>query len=185
MNLIKSVPLWFLLIYCSPVQAALVYADYSQQTDETWQVNYQLTNNSLATEIREFSLYFDYHVFSNIRIVAVPDAWGDNILLDNPVNDSGFAYDGLLDLLVTPGLPGISPAETLKGISIQFDWLANDSLPSERPQYYEIIDTEDFSILESGYTQSVSVSAPAGLLAALAAIFIFPVVRSLKADGEK
>ena len=185
MNLIKRLPLWFVLSCCNPVQAALVHADYSRQFDQTWQVNYQLTNNSLATEIREFSLYFDYHFVSNIRIVAVPDAWANNILLDNPVNNSGFAYDGLLDLLVTPGLPGISPSETLSGISIQFDWLTNDYLPSELPQYFEIIDTEDFSILESGYTQSVAVSSPSALMTFIAAVCALPLVRLLNVSCEK
>ncbi|MBN1765568.1 MAG: PEP-CTERM sorting domain-containing protein, partial [Sedimentisphaerales bacterium] len=43
----------------------------------------------------------------------------------------------------------IAPGETVSGFSVSFDWLGT-GVPGA--QFYEIIDPDDFSTLDSGYT---------------------------------
>jgi len=118
-----------------------------------WQYMYEVTNNSLAVPIEEFTIWFDYDFYTNLTVETptTPLGWDQLVLQPEPVLLDDGAYDAkALDA-------GISIGQTLAGFAVSFDW-AGISEPG--PQPYDIIDPQTFQTIVSGTT----IPEPATLL---------------------
>ena len=118
-----------------------------------WQYTYEVTNNSLTVPIEEFTIWFDYDLYTNLAVEtpATPSGWDQLVLQPEPVLLDDGAYDAkTLDA-------GISLAQTLAGFSVSFDWAG---IGEPGPQPYDIIDPQTFETIDSGTT----VPEPATLL---------------------
>ena len=120
-----------------------------------WQYTYDVTNINLTENIKEFSIWFDYGLYSNLSI-ETPNpfavAWDEIIVQPELIlKDDGY-YDALA--LNT----GISQSQTINGFAVSFDWLGDGVMPG--PQFYEIIDPTTYETIDSGWT----IPEPATLL---------------------
>lgn len=114
--------------------------------NEHWQYDYQVYNLSLADGIKEFTVWFEYGLYSNL-VIKTSDSllseWDEKIWQPDPVlNDAG-AYDALV--LNEPILVG----ESISGFTVSFEWVGM-GVPG--PQFYEIIDPATFMAMDSGFT---------------------------------
>jgi hypothetical protein len=135
----------FLLLFTSIIQAQQSNVTY-ELTDlgsNSWQYNYTISNIGLTTPIEEFTIYFDEGLYQNLAIVGpTPDGW-DAIVWQPELGLGSGAYDAL-----TIGA-GIGFGESIGGFNARFDWLGAGNPGS---QYYEIVNTTDFTVMDSGYT---------------------------------
>ncbi|WP_438864045.1 hypothetical protein [Neptunicella sp.] len=172
----KNIALGIILLMVSALaKASLIERQLSHQSNNRWVAEYRLTNNSLSADIEEFSLYYDFGLFDNLQLVAAPDGWDDNPFIDNPFQNSGFEFDGIVDFLVDVGAAGIASGETLGGFMVSFDWLGQGEVAD---QAFEILDPATFSIIDSGTTLQVSVAEPAMMLLYLLGLIALFVPRN-------
>ncbi len=144
--------------------AAMITANISNIGGNTWQAEYEITNNTLVAGIEEFSIWYDVGLYENITSVSAPADW--DIFVDDPIPgvDDGL-YDGL-----TLGA-NIGLGDLLGGFVVNFDWLGG---ASEMTQYFEVVDPGSLTVLESGRTRLVSVPEPAPV-----ALFLFGLLCTL------
>jgi hypothetical protein len=141
-----------LLSFTSIIQAqqsAIIY-ELTDLGSNSWQYDYTVSNNTLATPIEEFTIYFNEGLYQNLVVIEpTPDSW--NAIVWQPEAGLG---DGAYDALKT-GL-GIAMGETVGGFSVKFDWLG-----AGQPgiQFYEIVNPSDFTKIDSGFT----IPEPAGI----------------------
>jgi len=129
----------------------------------TWQYTYDVTNNTLAEGIDEFTVWFGIGSYENLTIETLnppADNWGE--IVWQP--DALLGDDGGYDALAT-GLD-IGIGETISGFAVSFDWLGAGAPGS---QFYEIIDPVTFDTIDSGWT----VPEPATMLYLTIGIAIF------------
>lgn len=110
-----------------------------------WQYDYSISNDTLGFAIDEFTIYFDLGVYDSLSIVGTPAGWNDLVVQPGSflgIND-GY-YDGLAN-----GGSALPPGQTIAGFSVQFNFLGAGTPTS---QFFEIVDPNDFSVLDSGYT---------------------------------
>jgi hypothetical protein len=103
-------------------------------------------NISLAESIEEFTIWFDYGKYDNLAIETLdPPAsnWDEIVWQPEPFLGDDGGYDAL-----ATGL-NIGVGESVKGFAVSFDWSGTGAPGS---QYYEIINPENFSTIESGWT---------------------------------
>ena len=79
-------------------------------------------NNSLAV-VEEFSIFFDFMVFSTLSNPKAPMGWDPLVLPPDPL----LPEDGLFDALADPG-PGIAQGQSLGGFSVDFTFV--NAVPS-------------------------------------------------------
>jgi len=147
------------------------------QIDGTqWQYNYTLFNDSEFI-IEEFSVWFDYNLYSELQLQSTPDVsaeWDEWISQPN----SDFAANGLYDPFALTGNE-VQPGETISGFAVSFNWLGSGS-PSSQP--FDIIDPTNYSVpLFSGETildtPHVIPVPSAGLLATFGIATVFSYIR--------
>ncbi|MBN2271061.1 MAG: PEP-CTERM sorting domain-containing protein [Sedimentisphaerales bacterium] len=110
-----------------------------------WQYTYEVTNNSLTVPIKEFTVWFDYDLYTNLAVETptTPPDWNQLVLQPEPVLLDDGAYDAkTLDA-------GLSIGQTLAGFSVSFDWAG---IGEPGPQPYDIIDPQTFQTIDSGIT---------------------------------
>lgn len=118
-----------------------------------WEYSYTVVNllDSLIPEIEEFTIWFDYDLYSDLNIETTtlessnPPAgnWHEIVWQREEVLRDDGGYDALaLDT-------GIVIGEAIRGFAVSFDWLGVGEPGS---QYYEIIDPLNFTTIEEGYT---------------------------------
>jgi hypothetical protein len=146
-RLVQTLICWLLPLSIS--FGGLITTQYTNVNSNSWTVTYTIGNNNLDS-IDEFSLYFDYLLYENLAIIMSPADW--DALLYQP--EPSFPDDGLYDALALSN--GIARGEQLTGLTLSFDWLGTDI--NQMQQYFEIIDPNDFSAIESGYTQNTIVT---------------------------
>jgi hypothetical protein len=112
---------------------------------DQWQYLYTVSNISLPVPIEEFSIYFDYGLYSNLSIAGSLTGWDPIIWQPEPVLGDTGGYDAL----TLSGNPGIGVGQSVSGFSVNFTWLGQDSPGS---QYYEIIDPLTFTTIDSSNT---------------------------------
>lgn len=110
-----------------------------------WQYLYTVSNISLPVLIEEFSIYFDYGLYSNLSIAGSLTGWDQIIWQPEPVLDDPGGYDAL----TLSSNSGIGIGQSVTGFGVNFTWLDQDTPGS---QYYEIIDPLTFATIDSGYT---------------------------------
>ena len=127
----------------------------------SWQYNYSVSNDTLGSTLNEFTIYFDSGLHQNLSVVASPADW-DNLLVQ-PGSFIGL-NDGFFD---SYSFAGLSPGESAGIFSVSFDWFGVGSLPAE--QFFEIVDPNDFSVLDDGMT---TLAAPVVPLPGAALLFL-------------
>ncbi len=139
----------------------------------SWQYSYSVANDSLSSNIEEFTIYFEQGDFENLRSAQAPLEWDPTVIQPDPLlPDDGF-YDGLSNTL------SIAPGETLTGFTIQFDYFGSD-MPGS--QFFEIINATNFSVLDSGTTTVVPIPAAVWLLGSGIFSLFFVARGSKKSD---
>ena len=153
------------LVVVSVMQAAVFAApvvsyDLTQLLDNTWLCEYTISNDS-ESDIYQFSLWFDYNLYSDLSIESTPQinaAWDQ--WLGQPNVD--FAADGIFDALALDGSQ-ITQGDSVSGFAVSFTWLGTDTPGC---QLFEIYDPDDYtSSVFSGDT--VLVPEPISLLLTL------------------
>ncbi|MEO7386772.1 MAG: hypothetical protein ABIX37_07555 [Gammaproteobacteria bacterium] len=113
---------------------------------DNWNYSYALSNDTLASAIREVSIYFDPASFANLAITSAPAGWDTIIIQPDP----GLPAAGFADILALPG--GLAPGATLGGLAISFTYLGTGTPGS---QSFDVVDPESFATLASGTTSAV------------------------------
>ena len=118
-----------------------------------WQYTYEVTNSSLSSPIEEFSIWFDYDLYTNLTVETptTPAGWDQLVLQPEPV----LLDDGAYDAMATGA--GITLGQTLGDFSVSFDFTG---IGEPGPQPYDIIDPQSFQTIDSGTT----IPEPATLL---------------------
>lgn len=123
-----------------------------------WQYTYEVTNNNLidpvvADPIEEFTIWFDYDLYTNLAVegAATPAGWDQLVLQPEPV----LLDDGAFDAKALGA--GIEMGQTLGDFSVSFDF---SGIGEPGPQPYDVIDPQTFQTIDSGST----VPEPATLL---------------------
>jgi hypothetical protein len=111
-----------------------------------WRYAYEVTNQSLAQAVAEFTIWFEVDVYDNLLVETLdPPAadWDELVVQPDPIlHDDGF-YDALtLE-------DGILTGESAGWFRVSFDWLG-EGMPG--PQAFDIIDPDTFEPLYSGTT---------------------------------
>jgi hypothetical protein len=150
------------LLVAPLASATLISYDVSNVAGSTWRYDYTITNDTLASAIDEFTVFFDLGVYANLSVAASPASWDSLVVQPDPgLPDNGF-FDALA--LVT----GIASNASLGGFSVRFDWLGVGSPGS---QSFQIVDPVSFAVQDAGSTAlrpNQQVAEPSSL--ALAAI---------------
>lgn len=151
-------------------EATVITFDATQVSGTTWMYAYEVDNTS-ATAIDEFTIFFDRNLFANLFAVPGPAGWDPFVAQP----DFGLPADGFYDALAGFGF-SLAAGTTLAGFSVQFDFLG---LGTPGSQAFDIIGLDPFGTVESGRTQSraVRVSEPGSL--ALLALGVLVLAGSL------
>ncbi len=118
-----------------------------------WEYTYEVANtgllvNSQPAAIKEFTIWFDWGLYSNLVVTtAAPlsNAWDQIVWQPEPVLHDAGGYDALANLTN----PGIAAGQSVKGFSVKFNWLGQGTPGSQR---YEIINPNTFQTIDAGDT---------------------------------
>lgn len=139
-----------------PVWATTVTYDLANISGNTWEYTYSVSNDTLAQDIEEFTIFFDLALYENLVATATPAGWDPLVIQPDP----GLPDDGFYDALALTVAAGIAPGGALSGFGVQFDFLGVGT-PGAQP--FDIVDPLTFNTLDSGTTQLASVPVPAAL----------------------
>jgi len=131
-------------------QATSVSFDVAHIAGNTWEYSYTVANDTLATDIEEFTVWFDVNLYENLIATATPADWDPLVIQPDP----GLPDDGLYDALAL--VAGIAPGGSLGGFSVQFDFLGMGT-PGSQP--FDIVDPFSFALIDGGRT--ISTAGPA------------------------
>jgi hypothetical protein len=158
------------LLACGVLANTASYAtsisyDLTKLAGNTWQYDFTVANNSLGVPIGEFTLFFDYHTFSNLTDVSEPLEYAGPAVVQPvlPINPLfPIAQDGFFDYLAADA--GLAPHGTLGGFIVDVSF-TGPGTPGG-PQF-QVVDA-NFNTIDSGSTtpsQSVPEPTTLGLLA--------------------
>ncbi len=136
-------------------QATTVTYSVLNSSDTTWQYDYTVTNDTLGSALREFTVFFDRTQYANLVVNGSPVDWDS--LVAQP--DNNLPDDGYFDSLNTA--TGLAIGASQSGFLVQFDFLGTGSPGS---QAFNIVDPDTFDVLDSGSTSAVPLPATFWLL---------------------
>ena len=148
-KLTKVVPLLVLLFSFQNYAAYIIY-DVNEISSDVWEYEYTVYDYS-PEENEGITIYFDYGMYSDITVEEAAMEW--DAITWEPDVILGYEDPGAFDVLA---LTDIASSE--HSFRVRFQWLEPLSTPAS--QYYEIYNGNDFSVIESGYTQRASVPEP-------------------------
>lgn len=146
-----------LAIPVTPALATMITFDVNNVSATTWEYNYTVINDTLSSNLEEFTVFFDPGLYKNLSVVASPTGWDP--LAIQP--DAALPDDGFYDALASTG--GIAPGGSVGGFAVRFDFLGTGTPSAQR---FDVVDPATYATLESGATQhisSVPLPATAGL----------------------
>lgn len=114
-----------------------------------WEYLYQVTNDALGVSIDEFTVFFDYGLYTNLAVDYPKPDW--DALTLNPDFVLGAPVPGYYDALAL--VTGIAPGATEGGFRVSFDWLGT-ATPGF--QSFDIVDAATFDVLDSGITSAAT-----------------------------
>ncbi len=144
---------WLMALSCLWIvnaQASIVHYEINNISGNRWEYSYEISNDTLAVDIEEFSIYFDFTLYENLAIGSTPSNWDPLLLQPDP----GLPDDGIYDALALSA--GIAPGDSLGGFSVLFDYLGTGT-PGN--QAFDILDPFTFAVLDSGTTQQATSAA--------------------------
>jgi hypothetical protein len=168
-----------LILSLQPAFAALISAETTHVSGNTWQSNYTITNDSLNDDIEWFAIYFESGLYTNLVNASTPSINNDwDILIQQP-DDPFVGDDGWFDAFAWAD--GIKPGESLTHFIVQFDYWGTSS---QIVQYFEIYDATSQSLdpIGSGEFESsaIAASAPGSLSLFLVSFMAFAALRKTK-----
>ena len=148
-NLLTGVACLLLVSFQSA--ATTITYDVTNIAGSTWEYSYTVNNDTLGFDIEEFTVYFDVGVYENLTLITPTPATWDPLVIEP---DNFLSNDGYYDALALSA--GIAPGNSLGIFSVRFDYLGGGTPGS---QYFEIVDSFTFDLLDSGQTSPVPVPA--------------------------
>ncbi len=155
-------------VFANTSSASTVSYDVTNISGNTWEYTYTVSNDTLAVDIEEFTIFFDYTAYENLALATAPTDW-DPLAIQPSTT---LPDDGFYDALALSG--GIAAGGSLGGFTVRFDYLLGGTPGS---QAFDIIDPITFATLDSGQTVLAAVPVPAaiwlfgsGLLALLGSV---------------
>jgi hypothetical protein len=150
-EIIVAVLLFLLLTgFGGNVHATTIFYEAKPLGGAQWEYDYSVMNSTLGSPLQEFTIWFDYKLFRNLAIKSTNTNW-DQVVIQPQVI---FApQDGYYDAL-TLGT-GITGGDSESGFTVSFDWLSNGT-PGRQP--FDIVDPENYSVLDSGLTTPLNAS---------------------------
>ena len=142
---------WLAVVGALPAQATVVRYDLGNVAGNTWQYDFSITNDSLATSIGEFTIFFDQALFSHLQLVSAPVGWDP--LAIQP--DMGLPQDGFFDWLALG--PGIAQGQSLGSFRVRVDF-SGTSAPGR--SLFQVVDPKTFVTLDQGFTTPVVTAVP-------------------------
>ncbi len=135
----------FIIVWAAgSVQGALIEYQLSDLGNQQWEYAYRVVNNHSEIEpIKSLTIWFETNAgqFEIVSGNSIISEWDEAILHD--VVGRGHGYD----LLAKD--EGIGPGDDMEGFAVRFKW---NSAGQPGSQFYEVLDPDDFSLIESGYT---------------------------------
>ena len=131
-------------------RAALIEYTVENIDTDTWQYDYQITNESLVGDISSFTIFFELELFADLVVAASPSDWDSIVIQPDP----NLPDDGFFDSLAL-GLP-IGVNSSLGGYSVAFTFLGI-GMPGD--QFFSIND-EFFTPITSGFTTAATATEP-------------------------
>lgn len=125
-------------------QAAVVTSVFTPLGGSKWSVELGVRNDSSATPIGEFTVYFPEGNFSSLALTGSPDTW-DTIVLQP---DLGIPAPGFVDGLVLDVADALSQGDTVEPYVLTFDLLGASTPFALAFDVYDIA----FNLLDSGST---------------------------------
>lgn len=132
-----------LLVGPLPAEAVSVTYTVANEGGSTWLYSYTLDNDSLATGISEFRIFFKLGDFEDLVVAGSATNW-------DPVTaqpDPGLPDDGYVDWLAL-GAP-LAFGDSLFGFQVRFTWLGAGSPGA---QSFSVLDPDTFVSLFDGRT---------------------------------
>lgn len=142
-----------LSLFASQALASAITFDSTSLGGNTWNYQYFVSNDTLSSEIQEFTVFFEYGLYSNLAVSSSPSGWDS--LVTEPVEILGIPQDGLFDSLALG--PGIGVGQGVGGFGVTFNWLGGGAPAG---QYFEIVDPASFDVLDSGVTTAAPAPVP-------------------------
>ncbi len=127
-----------LLLTSSQLQATLIDYTVTDLGSNLWEYEYTVTNDSLAFDLEEFTIFFDHTLFGALSAPAAPAGW-DPLVVQAPTIFNG---DGFYDALALGA--GIAPGESLAGFSVRA-LFAGQGVPGTNR--FEVIDPRSFATI--------------------------------------
>ena len=162
---LKSLLVLSSLFVTSSVNAFLLESELQSLGGNQFQYSYTATNNSLASGVSEFAVYFDKSLYQNLQVVQSPVDWDSIVLQPDEF------LDGIFDSLALS--QNLALGESLSGFVVSFEWLGQSAPGS---QMFEVIDPLTFEVVEQGDSRVVSdvspVSEPSALQLAIVALLM-------------
>jgi hypothetical protein len=132
--------------WCSIGWSATITFGTTNVSGNIWTYDYSVSNNTLTSDIQEFTVFFDMGLYQNLSLAGSPVLW-DSIVVQP---DLQLPANGFFDSLALAG--GIGVGASLSGFSVQFEYLG---LGTPGAQPFDIVDPSTFLALESGVTTQV------------------------------
>jgi hypothetical protein len=149
LTLFKAIVLF--LGITATANATTISYDIINLSGSTWEYSYTVENNSLAGDIDEFTVWFDYTLYENLAVTSSLSDWDEiAIPTDTTIPDDGF-YDAYALF------SGIAPGASETGYFVSFDWLGTGT-PGSQP--FDIVDPITYDTLDSGDTSLASAPIP-------------------------
>lgn len=142
--------LGLLAMFLGPASAAVVGANFTQQSGSAWTVDLSITNDGTPAEITGFTVYFSESLFADLVVDASPAEWDSIAVQPDLVLGAGF-FD---TLLLDPSAP-LTLGQTQAEFRVAFTFLGAGA-PSSLA--YDIVD-ESYQVLASGFTVAASTGA--------------------------
>ncbi|WP_129779571.1 PEP-CTERM sorting domain-containing protein [Peristeroidobacter soli] len=162
----------FAVLCSAPSFATLITYQATQLSDTSWRYDYSVDNDTLATPIEEFTIFFGLGQYANLTDLGTPADWEGFVAQPDPL----LPDDGFIDVLSLSG--GVLPGQNLGSFSIVFDWLLAGTPGAQR---FDIIDPLSFTVLESGFTTLLAppanVPEPSSLALFGTALLVFGMMR--------
>jgi len=138
-----------ILVTSFPLITSATVIDYTLDSlgGNSYQYNYTINNDTLGSDLDQFSVFFDLSLYESLAVAVSPADWDSIVFQPDPL----IPDDGLFDTLAL-GVP-VAPGDTLGGFSVSFNWLGGTSGPGD--QYFELLDF-NFNLLGSGTTLAVA-----------------------------
>jgi PEP-CTERM motif len=173
---------WFMagllgLAAAMPTHATTVRYDLSLVSGTTWQYNFSVTNDSLATSIDEFTIFFDQTLFSNLLLVSAPVGWDPLAIQPDP----GLPQDGYFDWLALS--TGIGQGQSLGSFRVRVNYGGNGAPGSS---LFNVIDPKTFQTLDEGFTTATVTAIPEpSTIALMTSGLLFTLLRGRSRAARK